>query len=98
MRQLRIAQGKDMDRIERVWLLNDHAAPGAGLLREFEGTRIARAAGSAILAGFPSAPGASDHIYLIDPLGNLMLRFPSDPDPRRMSNDLARLLRASRIG
>jgi hypothetical protein len=98
MRQLRIGQGKDMDRIERVWLLTDHVAPGAGLLREFEGTRVARAAGSAILARFPPAPGASDHIYLIDPLGNLMLRFPSDPDPRRMSNDLARLLRASRIG
>ena len=39
-----------------------------------------------------------DHIYLVDPLGNLMLRFPRDPDPSRMIKDLQRLLRYSRIG
>jgi len=98
MRQVRLAQGKDMDRIERLWLLADPSAPDAALLREFEGTRVARAAGSAILAGFPPALAASGHIYLIDPHGNLMLRFPGDPDPARMVKDLARLLRASRIG
>jgi len=35
---------------------------------------------------------------VIDPLGNLMLRFPRDPDPRLMIKDLARLLKASRVG
>jgi hypothetical protein len=40
----------------------------------------------------------SDHIYLVDPLGNLMLRFPRDPEPRLMIKDLARLLKASQIG
>jgi hypothetical protein len=60
--------------------------------------RIARAAGSPVLAEFPAERSAVDHIYLVDPLGNLMLRFPANPDPQRMLKDLARLLKASRVG
>ena len=41
---------------------------------------------------------AEEHIYLIDPLGNLMMRFPSNPDPKLMIKDLTRLLKASQIG
>ena len=98
MRQARLAQGKDAGRIERVWLLADAAPPDAALLRDHEGLRVARAPGGAFLAEFPAPHRPSDHIYLLDPLGNLMLRFPSDPDARRMMKDLARLLRASRVG
>jgi hypothetical protein len=98
MRQVRLAQGREMERVERVWLVLDEAPPEAQLMREYEGTRMLRAAGSPLLAEFPPARGARDHIYVIDPLGNLMLRFPKDADPRRMHKDLARLLRASRIG
>jgi ferric-dicitrate binding protein FerR (iron transport regulator) len=98
MRQARLAQGKAMARVERVWLLTDSVAPEDALAREFEGTQIARAEGSAVLAEFPAARSRVDHIYVVDPLGNLMLRFPADPDPRRIVKDLARLLRASRIG
>ena len=47
----------------------------------------------------PVAQGrAADHIYIIDPMGNLMMRFPAKPDPSRMKKDLSKLLRASRIG
>ena len=98
MRQARLAQGKAMARVERVWLVADPVAPEEALSREFEGTRIARAEGSAVLAEFPAVRSRTDHIYVVDPLGNLMLRFPADPDPRRIVKDLARLLRASRIG
>ena len=98
MRQVRLAQGKAMARIERVWLLEDPVAPEGVLVREFEGTQIALADGNAILAEFPAARSQTDHIYIVDPLGNLVLRFPAAPDPRRIVKDLARLLRASRIG
>jgi hypothetical protein len=37
-------------------------------------------------------------IYLVDPLGNLMMRFPEDPDPSRMKKDLSKLLKWSRVG
>jgi hypothetical protein len=35
---------------------------------------------------------------MIDPLGNLMMRFPKDPDPRKVNKDIAKLLKASAIG
>jgi hypothetical protein len=49
-----------------------------------------------LLKNFPGS--APDHVYLVDPLGNLMLRFPRDPDPSGMIKDLQRLLKYSRIG
>lgn len=98
MRQVRLALGREMERVERVWLILDEAQLETQLMREYDGTRMLRAAGSPIIAEFPPAGKVSDHIYLIDPLGNLMLRFPKNADPRRMLKDLARLLRASRIG
>lgn len=98
MRQLRLTQGKNSDRVERVWLLSDDAAPSAEMAARFEGTRIVRARGTGLIDLFPPRGSARDHIYLVDPLGNLMLRFPRDPDPKLMIKDLARLLKASRIG
>jgi hypothetical protein len=89
MRQVRRAQGKDMERIERLWLVSDGGAPRAELLAAIEGTRVVALEDPAF---------TRDHIYLVDPLGNLMLRFPRDPDPSRMIKDLQRLLRYSRIG
>ena len=98
MQQLRLSQGKDADRIERLWLVDDGAAPGAELLREYDGTRIARIRAAEAAAEFPAIRRAADHIYVVDPLGNLMLRFPADPQPRGMVKDMGRLLRVSRIG
>ena len=98
IRQVRLAQGKDAERIERVWLLSDAVTPAPTLLGDYPGMHVVLAAGTRIFAEFPAARNPADNIYLIDPLGNLMLRFPRDPDPRRMVKDLARLLRASRIG
>lgn len=96
MRQVRRAQGEDQDRVERLWLVTDAGRPRAELLGAIAGTRIEPAAGFAAM--FP-APGAiADHIYVIDPLGNLMMRYPRDPDPSRMLKDLQRLLKVSRIG
>ncbi|MEO8675825.1 MAG: hypothetical protein ABI569_09610, partial [Casimicrobiaceae bacterium] len=43
-------------------------------------------------------PGTTPGIWLIDPLGNLVLYYPADPDIKGLAKDLTRLLRASRIG
>ena len=94
-RQVRLAQGKNSERIERVWLVTDGAAPNAVVLAEQEGLHVVRAAGSPVLAAFPAAATPGAHIYVVDPLGNLMMRFPEHPDPRRMLKDVARLLRHS---
>jgi hypothetical protein len=97
MRQLRLTQGKEMERVERLWLVVDGVAPRPGALEPYPGTLAARAdAGLAVR--FPAPNGPAEHIYLVDPLGNLMMRFPRDPEPRRMIRDLQRLLRASQVG
>jgi cytochrome oxidase Cu insertion factor (SCO1/SenC/PrrC family) len=96
MRQARLAQGQNMDRVERVWLLLDAGRPAPELARLTEGAVIARAAPE-LLAALPAADVRS-HIYLIDPRGNLMLRFPENADPKRMIRDLGRLLKYSSVG
>src|SRR5262249_37630892 len=76
LRQLRSAPGKDMDRGERLWLLTDERKPRAELLQAFEGTKVGQA-DPAILRSLPGDP--AEHIYVVDPLGNLMMRYPRDP-------------------
>ncbi|MGH8738445.1 MAG: SCO family protein [Burkholderiales bacterium] len=98
MRQLRVAQGKDRDRVERVWVLTGGGMPRRALLTAIDGTYVVRAADGAVAAAFASGGHTRDHIYLVDPLGNLMMRFPRDPDPSKMLKDLQRLLKISQIG
>ena len=98
MRQVRRALGKNMDRIERVWLISDDAPVDPALGRALEGMYFVRAAGSDVLRERALAGDRPGHLYLVDPLGNLMLRFPRDADPSGILRDLTRLLRVSRIG
>ncbi len=100
MRQLRTAQGKERDRIERVWLITDNAPLDTVLMREYDGTRMLRVPAGAVGAWLPTEQGTvlADHIYMVDPLGNLMMRFPKDADPNKIKKDLSKLLKASSIG
>ncbi len=100
MRQLRTMQGKDADRIERVFLVADGGDLAPTLAREYAGTHFLRAERAALEVFLPAAAGTrlEEHLFLIDPIGNLMLRWPAQADPQRMKRDLSRLLRASRIG
>jgi len=91
LRQIRRAQGKDMERVERLWLVTDAGKPRAELAQAIEGTVIEPAPK---LDAFPGRP--ADHIYLVDPFGNLMMRYPRDADPSRMLKDLQRLLRVAK--
>lgn len=96
LRQLRLAQGKDSDRIERVWILADDRLPDKAIMAQYAGTYAVRGAGSAVLAFLQATGTPNEHLYIIDPLGNLMMRYPRDPDPRGMLKDVARLLRHSK--
>jgi cytochrome oxidase Cu insertion factor (SCO1/SenC/PrrC family) len=100
VRQVRKTTGKDMDRVERVWILSNESAPDGKLLAEHEGLHLLRAKPKDIEGLFPASPGntVSDHVYLVDPLGNLMMRFPKEMDASKMKKDLIKLLKASRIG
>jgi cytochrome oxidase Cu insertion factor (SCO1/SenC/PrrC family) len=98
MRQTRIAQGKEQSRIERLWVLTDRGKPDAALMRDHPGLHVWRPADPAFVAQFPAVQSRAEHIYLIDPLGNLMLRFPVRSDAKGMMKDLKLLLKASQIG
>ncbi len=108
MRQLRTMQGKEMERIERVWMITDDQPLDTLLMRVNDGTRMLRAPAAVIDKWLPLEPGAgdrvSDHVYLIDPLGNLMMRFPkgavsSDTEKvKKVHKDIYKLLKASAIG
>lgn len=100
MRQLRLMQGKERERVERVWLVTDATPLDTMLMRVIEGTRMLRAPSDAVNKWLPVEQGgsAADHIYLIDPLGNLMMRFPKDADPAKVKKDIGKVLKASAIG
>jgi cytochrome oxidase Cu insertion factor (SCO1/SenC/PrrC family) len=96
-RQARTIQGREQDRVVRVLLLPPGASgPSAELSAEHPGMIIVRGDSQQ----WKSLPGADDtaNVYLVDPHGNLVLRYPADPDIRRLAKDLERVLRASRIG
>jgi cytochrome oxidase Cu insertion factor (SCO1/SenC/PrrC family) len=93
-RQARTIQGREMERVQRVWLITDDVAPDPALLAQHPDLLVARVPREG-LAGLPAGP---ERIYVIDPLGNLVLALPADPDIKRAAKDVERLLRASRIG
>jgi hypothetical protein len=93
-RQARTIQGREMERVQRVWLVTDDVIPDPVLLAQHPDLMVVHVPRSEAAA----LPSGADRIYLVDPLGNLVLAFPADPDIRRLAKDVERVLRASRIG
>jgi cytochrome oxidase Cu insertion factor (SCO1/SenC/PrrC family) len=97
MRQVRTAQGPERDRINRLWVVTDQIVPATTLLGQHPGLRVIQSQDPSFLAQFVGAE-TGNNIYMVDPLGNLMMRFPSNPDPSLMIKDIKHLLKASQIG
>ncbi len=98
MRQIRLALGKDMDRIQRILVASRAAAKGsAEKFSDHDADVIVVAAGPRWFstAGFlrPEA-----EIYLVDPRGNVVMSYTGRSDPSGLVSDLERLLRISKIG
>jgi cytochrome oxidase Cu insertion factor (SCO1/SenC/PrrC family) len=96
VRQVRLTQGKNIDRIQRLLLLEGASMPAwvATAAEQFPGMDIALATNGAAADAF----GVAGRIYLIDPLGNLMMEYALDAEPRGMTKDLQRLLLISYVG
>jgi hypothetical protein len=99
-RQLRETLGKDKDRLDRVWLIQDDAAVAPTLMPALAQATVLKVKAQDLQAWLPPAPGQSldAHLYLVDPLGNLMMRFPAHMDAAgagKAKRDLERVLRAS---
>lgn len=100
VRQLRESTGREKDRIDKLWIVDDAVAPRTELLASIgQGTptRVLRAPREALAAWLEPEPGRAlgDHLYVVDPLGMWMMRAPADLDASRFKRDLERLLRAS---
>lgn len=97
MRQSHASTGKNVVRIERVWFITD-AEPVPDAVKEaYVGTHMLRVTPEQLQA-FMGNQAPENHIWVIDPLGNLMMQFPQDPDPTRLRRDIGKLLFASQIG
>jgi hypothetical protein len=99
-RQLRETQGKEKDRIDRVWLVTDDAPVSAALSAGLQGAQVLRVSLDALTAWLKPAAGQAlaDHLYVVDPMGSWMMRFPAGMDVQMASKarrDLDRLMRAS---
>ncbi len=99
-RQLRESLGKDKDRLDRVWLINDEVAVAPELVPALKDAVVLRVPGSELAAWLTpeKAHGLAEHLYLVDPLGNWMMRFPAGLDLKgaaKAKRDIERVLRAS---
>ena len=99
-RQLRESLGREKERLDRVWLVTDEAPVRTALMPALEAATVLRVAPADLGQWLQGAPGKrpQDHLYLVDPMGNLMMRFPAEMDAEaaaKAKRDLDRLLRAS---
>jgi len=100
MRQIRATQAGERERLVTVWLRTDADAVPEAIERAYPYTRKLIADPAALTAWLPADAGTldTDHIYLVDPNGNLMMRFPKQPDPSKIKRDITKLLNSSSIG
>lgn len=100
-RQLREMTGRDRDRIDRIWLVDDDAPVRPAIAQAMAAgdppATVLRVPREALAQWLQPAGGQAleDHLYLVDPMGEWMMRAPPTLDPKRFYKDIDRLLRAS---
>lgn len=99
-RQLRETLGRDKDRVDRVWLVSDAAPVPERLANGLHGATVLRVPAAQLAQWLAPAAGhaLAEHFYVVDPMGNWMMRFPAHMDTAgaaKARRDLERLLRAS---
>jgi cytochrome oxidase Cu insertion factor (SCO1/SenC/PrrC family) len=101
-RQVRLALDREMDRVQRVFIGDADCCDLKELLAAHPDLIAIRSspADEPLLALLPQRSGAlnTHRVYVIDPLGNLMMFYRADDKPKGMLEDMKRLLRLSSIG
>ncbi|HEY6483844.1 MAG TPA: hypothetical protein VIY54_09990 [Steroidobacteraceae bacterium] len=99
MRQSRLALNTGMTRVERVFLVTGNCCDRELLQREHPGMFVVDATGTAgrkLLELFPA--DRANALFIVDPLGNLMMRYDARRNPKGLLEDLKKLLALSHIG
>jgi hypothetical protein len=99
-RQLREMTGRERDRIDKVWLVLDDAPVSPQLSAALAATpamQVLRLPRAVVADWLKPAAGHAleDHLYIVDPMGEWMMRAPADADPGKLKRDVDRLLRGS---
>jgi hypothetical protein len=97
MRQTRLALNKDMTRVNRVFLVARECCDHVFLEREHVGLTVVETPATALLNAFPNADRANA-LFVVDPLGNLVMRHDARANPKGLLEDLKKLLKLSHIG
>lgn len=100
IRQTRLLLAEDMDRVQRVFIAEADCCDRAFLAKEHAGLETVTPADEGArrwLAGFPREDGRQ-FVFVVDPLGNLMMRFDVAQNPKGLLQDLEKLLKLSHIG
>jgi len=109
IRNTHASQGKHVERLARVWFITDDAPVPEKVLEAYKGAVMVRVnpvvLQQFLLGGAPGSvtpeqarQGLSTPIWVIDPLGNLMLEYPAVADPEMFRKDIRKLIKSSRIG
>ncbi|HEX3141577.1 MAG TPA: hypothetical protein VHQ87_16090 [Rhizobacter sp.] len=99
-RQLRESLGREKERLDKVWLISDGAALRPQTVEAVSaGTPVTalRVPPAALAAWLQPSAGHTleDHMYIVDPMGNWMMRVPPQPDAAKLKRDIEKLMRAS---
>jgi hypothetical protein len=100
MRQTRLSLNNEMSRVDRVFLTTGSCCAKEFLEHEHPGLVVVDATdpeGTRLLREFPS-DGRPYSLFVVDPLGNLMMRYDARQNPKGLLEDLQKLLRLSHIG
>lgn len=103
-RQTRTSQGTERERVVPMWLITDDGTVDPKLAAAYNDQRSAmrfvRVSPAALAEWLPVESGGDirNHLFLVDPIGNLMMRFPPHADPAKVRSEMIKLLKYNRVG
>jgi hypothetical protein len=99
-RQTRLSLNQDMKRVDRYFIATGACCDLQYLDTQHQGLKrieVPDAAGSALVSAFP-ARDREHSLFIVDPLGNLVMRYDVREPPKGLLTDLRKLLKLSHIG
>ena len=104
LRNSHASQGKNVERLARVWFITDDAPVPERVLEAYKGTVMLRVQPEQLkaflLAESPNAAAKAlaEPMWIIDPHANLILQYPPNAEPEKVRKDITKLVYNSRIG
>ncbi len=105
LRNSHASQGKNVERLARIWFITDDAPVPEKVLEAYKGAVMVRVKPEQ-LQQFLTTPAGTGNaaealaqpMWIIDPLGNLIMQYDVDADPVKVRKDISKLVYNSRIG